>query len=82
MENDVKNFLSDIKKNHNNELTREGLITEVVINIERIVIELHEIKKITLETGHEDTFSIVILGSQMEKVKRDLIKIKQEYQKK
>jgi hypothetical protein len=80
--NNFSDYLSSIHSNDTTELTREHLITGTVINIKRIILELQELENIVVANAHDNVFAMLILGSQLENVKRELIKIKQEYQKK
>ena len=82
MNHDFENYLSLIKKDSETVLTKEHLITGAIVNTKRIIIELQELESVILTEAHNNTFSLLILGSQLETLKRELIKIKQEYQKK
>lgn len=82
MNHDFENYLSLIKKDSETVLTKEHLITGAIVNTKRIIIELQELESVILTEAHNNIFSLLILGSQLETLKRELIKIKQEYQKK
>lgn len=82
MDNNFSDYLFSIHSNDTHELTHEHLITGAVINIKRIMLELQELESMIVTNARDNVFTILILGSQLENVKRELIKIKQEYQKK
>lgn len=82
MNNDLKEYLSNIKESDTKALTRENIIMGAVINIERIILELQELKKVILTNSHDSVFTMLVLGAQLEKIKYELIDIKQEYQRK
>lgn len=63
-------------------LTNEYLLTNIVINIRRLSLELEELEKIVLENYCEDVFSALILGANLEKMKRDIEQIRKDYLKK
>lgn len=82
MNNDLNEYISHLKGDEPQELTREHLITGTVINIKRILLELQELENIILANSHNNTFSIIILGAKLETIKREVIEVKREYQKK
>ena len=82
MNNNFSDYLSSIHSDDTKELTREHLITGTVINIKRIILESQELESMIVSNTHNNIFAMLILGAQLENIKRELIKIKQEYQKK
>lgn len=84
MNNDFEKYLLDSKcsKKYDAKLLHENLITGVIINIKRIILELEELEKTILDESHGDDFSTLISGAQLENIKREILKIKQEYPKK
>lgn len=82
MSNDLEYYLSLLKMGGETNLTREGIVASAIVNVKRIVIELQELENYILAKTNISDLSTLILGAQLETIKRELIKIKQEYQKK
>ena len=82
MDLDFKNYLSTINEDGKTVLTKEHLIAGAVVNVKRIILELQELEIAILKESNNSIPSMLILGSQLETVKREVIKIKQEHQKK
>lgn len=82
MNNDFENNLSRILSENKTSISRDHILTSTLINTKRIMTELKEIEKHLLSETHTDIFSMLILGSQLENLKREFIKIKKDYLKK
>lgn len=83
MGNNIEEYMSLIKSSEEKTpLTREHLVTGVVINIKRIILELQELKDKVLSDTYTDDFSMLLLGTHLEDIKRQIIKIRQDFLKK
>lgn len=81
MNNNIQEYLTRIKNNSSKPLSREEIITEAILNVKRLIIELQELENIIMSKSN-NTFATIILGTQLEHIKCELIEIKHKYQKK
>lgn len=83
MDKNFKEYLTQLEhfKTTSTPLTNEQLAAGVMVNINRIMIELQDIKD-SIINSTLDIYSIFLLGAQIELIKRNIITINQEYLKK
>lgn len=63
-------------------LTNQYILTQIGITINRIISELEEVKTLVKKSNSINGFSTLLLGTQLEKFKQEIIDIKLAYQKK
>ncbi len=78
------NYISAIfnGKKDTTQLTYEELVTRVILSINRTKIEIQDLEQLIVNKKDNNVFSLLILGTQFEIIKKEIIKIKQDYLKK
>ena len=82
MDNHIEKDLSNLLKHKDEKiLTNQYILTQIGITINRIISELEEAKTFVIKSGSINEFSTLLLGTQLEKIKQDIIDIKLNYKK-
>ena len=80
MDNELENLVNNLK-NDSNILSNEQIRNSVILNINRIIVELKDLTSYVVK-GKDDTFPMLLLGAELERTIKEILEIKQKFLKK
>ena len=80
MDNELENLVNNLK-NDSTILSNEKIRNNVILNINRIIVELKDLTSYVVK-GKDNIFPMLLLGAELERTIKEILEIKQKFLKK